>query len=610
MPDGSLLDLLPPASGRLEPAPRDEIIIDSFAGGGGASTGIWMALGRHPDVAINHDPEAVAMHAANHPTTRHYCQSVMAVDPREVAGGRPVGLLWASPDCKHFSKAKGGQPLDRNIRDLAWVVIHYAELVSPRVIMVENVEEFRTWGPLGSDGKPIKTQAGETFQKWVRALRRLGYRVEWREARASWWDAPTIRKRLLVIARRDGRPIVWPEPTRGAPSDPEVIAGRRKPHLTAAEHVIDWSLPMASIWSRPRPLAEATLRRVAHGLVRFAVEAERPFLVLCNHGGDGFRGQSVDEPMRTLTATRDAHGLVVPHVTLFRTGQLGHEVDQPLRTVTAGGTPQRAGSGITMGIAAAAIMSNNTNNVGAPVDSPLPTITTGPRNYLAAAWIPQHNTGLIGHDPRKPLSTIVGKGSTQGLAAAQLVKLRGTCRDGQALDEPAPTVTAGGGHVAVSAGLVKYFGAARDGQPVEEPLHTVSTKPRFALFGGAHAGPPMTEEERYGAWWVARFVEVYGPSRPLARAYPAEPVARPAWVEAAGAPITDVLLRMLEPRELFNAQGFPGDYVIDLDIDGRPLPKASQVRMCGNSVCPPFAAVHIAANVPELAATAPAEAAE
>jgi DNA (cytosine-5)-methyltransferase 1 len=524
----------------LRPARGAEIIVDSFAGGGGASTGIFQALGRHPDVAINHDPEAVAMHAANHPGTVHYCQSIYRADPRDVAAGRPVGLLWASPDCKHFSKAKGGQPLSRNIRDLAWVVVHYAERVAPRVIILENVEEFQDWGPLiakrGADGAalvkdgrpvmvPDPARRGETFRRWVGALRRLGYRVAWRELRACDYGAPTIRKRLFVIARRDELPIVWPTPTHGA----GLI-----PYRTAAD-IIDWSLPCPSIFLTreearvlrvKRPLEEATMRRIALGVKRFVLDAAEPFIVTCNHGGGGFRGRGLGESMHTITASRDADGLVVPVIA----GCGGR----------AGQSPPRPG--------------------GAPVG----TLTAKADQILisahvaqVAAFMAQHNTDMVGHSVRKPVSTIVGKGSTQALVAGHLARLKGTCRDGHPATAPLATLQAEGNHIfAVYSFLVKYYGTAI-GIALDEPVHTDTTKPRF----GVVTVPAL------GSDYV----------------------------------LADIGMRMLTPRERFRAQGFPDTYVIDVVHNGKVLTQDAQGRMCGNSVSPPLARALVGANVPELA---------
>lgn len=528
-----------------------EIIIDSFAGGGGASQGIFQALGRHPDVAINHDPEAVAMHAANHPDTVHYCQSVYRADPKDVAGGRPVGLLWASPDCKHFSKAKGGQPLKKNIRDLAWVVVTYAERVRPRVIILENVEEYRQWCdlipkldpstglPVLKDGMPVmvpdRTQIdadgnGATFKRWVAKLRRNGYRVEWRELRGCDYGAPTIRKRLYIIARRDGQPIVWPVPSHGAPDSPAVLSGQLQPWPTAARDVIDWSLPCPSIFLTPeearaigvrRPLADATMRRIALGVKRFVLDAARPFIVNLNHTAENypyFRGQDISAPLRTATVS-PGMALVAPFVSKFSENSIGTDAGKPIHTVMAGAA----------------------------------------RHALVTAFLAQHNTGVVGHDARKPVSTITATGTNQAVVAGHILRLKGTCRDGQPATEPLATLQAEGNHLfAVHSFIVKYYGSAV-GCDLEGPLHTDTTKPRFGLVTVPALGPD---------WALA-----------------------------------DIGMRMLTPRERFRAQGFPDSYVIDVVHNGKVLTQEAQGRLCGNSVCPDVAAALVGANVPELALT-------
>lgn len=275
-----------------------ELVVNLFAGGGGASTGIEEAIGRPVDIAINHAEDAVSLHKVNHPHTAHFCSDVFEIDPISVTHGRSVGLLWASPDCKHFSKAKGGKPVSNKIRSLAWVVVKWAEQVQPRIICLENVEEFQTWGPLGKDGKPCKKRKGQTFQRWVSALRGLGYNVEWKELRASDYGTPTIRKRFFLVARRDGQPIVWPQPTHGDPKRKETKAKGLKPWRTAAE-CIDWTLPCPSIFDRKKPLADNTLRRIAKGIVKYVIEAQEPFIVKFRFNSDG---SSIAEPMPTITA--------------------------------------------------------------------------------------------------------------------------------------------------------------------------------------------------------------------------------------------------------------------------------------------------------------------
>jgi DNA (cytosine-5)-methyltransferase 1 len=466
-----------------------ELVIDLFAGGGGASTGIEQAIGRHVDIAVNHDPAAVSLHQANHPQTQHFVSDVFEVDPLEVTDGQPVGLLWASPDCKHFSKAKGGKPVSKKIRGLAWVVVKWAKLVRPRVICLENVEEFQTWGPLAEDGRPCPKRKGSTFQRWVAQLRNLGYVVEWRELRACDFGAPTIRKRLFLVARRDGAPIVWPEKTHGA---------GLKPYRTAAE-CIDWSLPCPSIFTRERPPAEATMRRIAHGVMRYVVNSPRPFIVPVTHQGDN-RAHDSREPLRTVTsAKRGEFALCSPTIVGLahgdhaeRAGSRAHGAQEPVRTIHAGGGNHA--------LVAAFLAKHYGGNEGpgVAVDGPASTITTQDHHHLVEAR------------------------------------------------------TAGQHRDKVHALLTKYYGTDQDPQLLE-PLHTVTTKDRFGL------------------------VTVHGETYAIA----------------------DIGMRMLQPRELFRAQGFPESYVIDRGADGRGLSKADQVRMCGNSVCPPLARAIVEANYVE-----------
>ncbi|MGK8439051.1 DNA cytosine methyltransferase [Ectopseudomonas hydrolytica] len=551
---------------RIHPQPSFNfggLVIDNFAGGGGASTGIEMALGRPVDIAINHDPEAIAMHEINHPHTKHYCESVWEVDPREITGGRPVDLAWFSPDCKHFSKAKGGKPVKKEIRGLAWVAIRYAATVRPRVIMLENVEEFVTWGPL-AEGRPCPKNKGRTFNSFVNALRRHGYQVEWRELRANQFGAATIRKRLFLIARCDGMPIVWPEPTHLPAGSPEVKAKQAKPQRLAAD-IIDWSLPCPSIFTRKRPLAENTLRRIARGIQRYVIDNADPFLVKVNHGYDYFRGQPLDEPMQTIT-TKLGTGVVVPTLAPFiantrngeRAGQQPRvaSVEQPLWTVTAQGSQQA--------IIAPVITKFRTNDRGTSVEEPLPTVTANsfikrPGGAapigLVAALLAKHYGGneTPGWPLSKPISTLTTK-DHHHLVTSHMVKLRGTCRDGQPVTEPLHTITASGNHLGeVRAFLLKYYEHGT-GQSMTEPLHTITTKDRLGLV--------MVKGEPYQ--------------------------------------IVDIGMRMLEPHELYAAQGFPADYIHNRTLTNPKLPKDAQVRMCGNSVCPPVAAALVRANLVDV----------
>lgn len=420
------------------------LIIDCFAGGGGTSTGIEMATGRDVDIAINHDPDAITMHEANHPNTKHYCENVWEVDPLEATQGKHVTLAWFSPDCTHFSRAKGGTPVKKNIRGLAWVILRWAALTKPDVIMVENVPEFLTWGPI-KNGKPIKSKKGQTFQQWKSQLEALGYVVKHQELKACDYGAPTARKRLSIIMRRDGRPIVFPDGDYAPAGTLEVVAGLKKPYRTAAE-IIDWDIPCLSIFERKKPLAENTMRRIARGLKKFVIDNPEPFIVTVNHAGDMFRGQSIEEPLHTVTAV-DHNALVTSHLCILRNHEYGQDMREPLKT-----------------------------------------ICTSPGHFAE-----------------------------------------------------------------VRAFLIKYYGQGV-GQKVDEPLDTVVSKDRFGL----------------------------------------------VTVKGTDYMIIDIGMRMLTPRELFNAQGFPPDYKIDISVNGKPYSKAKQVARCGNAVPPPFAEALVRANLPEL----------
>lgn len=537
-----------------------ELIVDNFAGGGGASTGLERAFGRPVDIAINHDPEALAMHAANHPHTAHYCESVFDVDPAAITGNQPVGLVWLSPDCKHFSKAKGGKPVSKKIRGLAWIALRWAATVKPRVIMLENVEEFVTWGPLGADGRPCQKNRGRTFRSFVNALARHGYRVEHRELRACDFGAPTIRKRLFLVARRDGLPIVWPTPTHGDPKSAAVRAGALQPWRTAGTDVIDWSIPCPSIFERERPLKDATLRRIARGIMKFVVNSADPFVIhLTHHGAD--RAASINAPLATVTgANRGEQALVAAHITKFRANSTGSAADTPLHTVTAGGDCARpAGAAHAMGVVAATLIQTSYGERPgqAPrvpgLNKPLGTVVAqGVKHAAVTAFLAKHYGGH--ESPGASLNAAISTITTQDhhhLVTSNLVKLRGTSRDGQRTDEPLHTISAGGTHHAeVRAFLIKYYGEGGQWQGAREPLHTIPTRDRMGL------------------------VTIHG-----------EDYA-----------IFDIGMRMLTPRELARAQGFPDSYVLDPIVNGKPLSKSAQVRMIGNSVCPDVATALIRAN--------------
>ena len=604
-----------------------EIIVDNFAGGGGASTGIEMAIGRSVDIAINHDPNAIAMHTTNHPDTLHYCESVFDIDPVAATAGRPVGLAWFSPDCRHFSKAKGSKPVKKEIRGLAWIVLRWALQTRFRVGMLENVEEFKTWGPLNTaeDGKqhPDPARAGETFDAFVGMLTTgiainhpalieccevlgidvdgedakrlsagLGYTVEYRELRACDYGAPTIRKRFFMVMRCDGKPVTWPEATHGDPKSPAVQAGKLKPWRTAAE-CIDWSIPCPSIFERSRPLAENTLKRIARGIQRFVLDNPTPFIVKCNHTStktkyDCFRGQALDEPLQTITKTH-GYAIVQPHLVgtggseyqmrprplerpyhtlmtqsrtnlvcpvIARIGQTGfggdrmaYDATNPLTTVTSKAEHL---------LVAPVIARQFGNSVGHAADEPNGTITAGGggKSQLVSAFLAKHfggnysGAGVAMDEPAHTVTTT----DHHALVTSNLIKMRGT-NTGQPTDTPLQTVTAGGNHFGeVRAFLLKYYGNEKEGVDINDPMHTVVSRDRFGL----------------------------------------------VTVEGIDYQIVDIGMRMLQPHELYAAQGFPEWYIIDQDYRGVKYAKDKQVARCGNAVPPPFAEALVRANLPEM----------
>lgn len=539
---------------------EDDLIIDLFAGGGGASTGIEQAIGRHVDIAINHDPEAVALHQANHPQTLHYVSDVFEVDPVAVCDGRPVGMLWMSPDCKHFSKAKGGKPVNKKIRGLAWVGIKWAKLVRPRVIFLENVEEFQNWGPLGTDGRPCPLRKGRTFRRWKSTLENLGYVVDFKEDRACDLGTPTIRKRLFLVARCDGEPIVFPAATHGAPDSLPVKAKKLKPYRTAAE-CIDWETPCPSIFTRERPLADATLRRIAKGVMRYVVNAAEPYIVRIGHTGhgDGGKVRAIHDPLSTITS-KNEHLLIQPHITKYHGESSGSAGDEPFPTITANSFHKRPGGNPPMALVSTFLAKHygGHETPGTPMDKPISTITTQDHHHLVTAALVGVGGRAGQSRPRgaaEPTATITSKADT-AIVTSNLIKLRGTSKEGQSVAEPLHTISAQGLHHAeVRAFLIKYYGTDQDPQ-LAEPLHTVTTKHRFGLV--------MVKGEPYA--------------------------------------IVDIGMRMLSARELYRAQGFPESYIIERGGDGRILTKTAQVRMCGNSVCPPMAEAYVRANYREAPA--------
>ncbi len=436
-----------------------ELIVDNFAGGGGASTGIELATGYSVDIAINHDPEAIKMHKANHPNTKHYCENVWAVDPVKACKGHPVALAWFSPDCKHFSKAKGGKPKDKNIRGLAWVACRWAGLVRPRVIMLENVEEFKTWGPLNRRHHPIKGKQGRTFEKFVQQLNDLGYEVQFKELVAADYGAPTMRKRFFMIARSDGKPIVWPKPTHAPADSEEVKEGLLKPYVGAYTQ-IDFSRPCPSIFDTSeeikekygiravRPLAPKTMDRIARGLKKFVIDNPEPFIIQCNHGGER-RPNDIREPMPTITG-KHGYGIVEPALA-------------PIIDKAYGGSYRGNGS---------------------RVDDPIDTITTVDHNRLVVPTLIQYHSETAqgevrGQTIEDPIMTVDGS-NRYGLVTSFLSKFYKS-GIGQDEREPLHTITTSAGHFGeVRAFLIKYYGDAT-GQDIEKPLDTVTAKDRFGL---------------------------------------------------------------------------------------------------------------------------------
>ncbi len=466
-----------------------ELLVDNFAGGGGASTGIEMATGCSVDIAINHDPEAIRMHMANHPYTKHYCESVWNVDPIKICNGHPVGLAWFSPDCKHYSRARGGKPRDKNIRGLAWIACRWAGTVRPRVIILENVVEFTTWGPLNRSHHPIKKKEGTTFKKFISQLEKLGYAVDFKELVAADYGAPTMRKRFFLIARCDGKSIIWPEPTHALQNSKEVAAGVKQPYMGAYTQ-IDFSRPCPSIFDTSeeikekygiravRPLAENTMRRIARGVVKFILENPKPFIIQCNHGGSR-RPDDIDAPLPTITS-KHGYGIVSPILSPCH--------NDPKKIAVF--LHKYYGCGY--------------KGYGAAVDSPLPTITALDHNSIIATKLVR--AGESGEHSKE-----------------------------------------------VYAFLMKYYGTGT-GQSVECPIDTITSHDRFAI----------------------------------------------VQIEGMDYQIVDIGLRMLEPKELYGCQGFPDDYIIDRDCNGKPYSRAEQVKRCGNAVCPPVAEALVRANVPEL----------
>lgn len=582
----------------------DEIIVDNFAGGGGASTGIELATGRPVTIAVNHDPDAILMHKTNHPFTEHYRASVWDVDPYEVCRGRPVGLAWFSPDCKHFSKAKGGKPVNKNIRGLAWIVLRWAGTVRPRVIILENVEEFQTWGPVRR-GHPVKSKVGQTFHKWISQLRTLGYAVQWRELVAADYGAPTTRKRFFLIARCDGAPIVWPEPTHAPTDSREVLEGRKKPWRSAAE-IIDWSLPCPSIFdtreqirekyglSSQRPLRPNTMRRVIRGVDKFVIKNPEPFIVVVNHAGD-FRGQSADDPLKTVTA-KHGYGIVSPvmaPLTMHNNeNAIGTGITEPVNTITSSGA---GGHQMVITPTLAAIGQTGGGERGRKITEPTHTQVSKAEECLVTPALIQYQTerteNVRGQDVADPLMTI-DSSNRYGLVAASLVKYYGNDKHGQNIGDPLHTVTAKDHEGILAVHMVKMKGTNL-GSHMSEPVQTITA-------GGGHFGVVTSIVEKAEPDVDLRH---WPEIRDLLNTYCGYSLGPDDVIlfEIDGTDyfLADIGLRMLIPRELYMANGFPMDYKIERDYTGTIYPKTKQVARCGNAVPPPFATALVRANLPE-----------
>lgn len=550
----------------------DELIVDNFAGGGGASTGIELATGRPVDIAINHDPDAILMHKTNHPYTRHYCESVWDVNPKEICGGHPVGLMWLSPDCKHFSRAKGGKPVSKNVKGLAWIAVRWAATVKPRVIILENVPEFVTWGPL--DGNyPDPKKKGKTFNSFVNALRSYGYNVKWQELKACDYGAPTIRKRFFLIARCDGKPIVFPEPTHG---------NGKIPYRTAAE-CIDWSIPCKSIFGRKKSLADNTLRRIAKGLDKFTIKSDSPY-IMSNNTGNIPKG--INEPMPTVTTgnrnflctphianykfsnnpesitaplstetTINSHSVIVPSIQKYFGGIVGSEISEPLGTVTA----IDHNALLAPSLIQYHSETSHSEVRGQPLTAPIMTIDASPRYGLTSAHIVKYYSGDNYSAVNDPLATVTTR-ERHGLIESHLCILRNN-QDCKSLNEPLPTECTSAGHFAeIRTSIIKY--------PTESDFgHWAEIRELLNSYCGYHLADDEIllleiAEEKYF--------------------------------------IADIGMRMLEPRELYNAQGFPADYIIDHDYKGNAYSRTKQIARCGNAVPPPFAEALVRANLPEM----------
>lgn len=665
-------------------------IVDLFAGGGGVSSGIEQALGRSPDVAINHDEEAIAMHQINHPLTRHYRTDIFEVDPFEAVGDAPVALLWLSPDCTHHSVAKGGKPLDNKSRSLAWVGKKWAGKKRPDVIVLENVPAFEHWGRLvaqrgevGTDGKIIKSlwpnkpkrrgkacrrwqkgmtkqkpprgpvryddqgqqlkvadkrprYRGRTFRRFVKDLRDMGYVVDHRTLVAADYGVPTIRKRFFLIARCDGKPIVWPEQTHATPDDPRVLNGTLKPWRTAAE-CIDWSLPIPSVFpekgGRERPLADKSLRRVALGVHRFVLQAQQPFLVNLSHGGHDSRQKSVEEPLWTITGSGNGVSVVMPHIVPMNAENPTQSVKLPLGVITTGnrfyvGAPyivprysererqlprtqsvEAPASTITATANGQRLVAAFITEYHAPksasevrgtdVRLPVKTVDTSNRFWLAGVAIHQHNDGGLApehacYPVNRPVRSVVASGGRQGPVAAFIVQYNSTTF-AQSADEPNRTITATERFGPSVVHLYRDFGSSV-GRRVDAPLASQTTVVKDGLLVTRMDGG-LDAKKRQKAHLVYALMEKHCPQA-IEQLAPEDREERLInfYLNGVKCTVWDIGLRMFIPRELYKCQGFHSGYIIEFAFKGKKLAKDSQTRMCGNSVPPPLVSAIVGAQ--------------
>lgn len=573
----------------------DGLIIDNFAGGGGASTGIELALSRFVDYAINHDPDSIAMHRANHPNTIHLCEDVFAVNPVKLCAGRPVLLAWFSPDCKHFSKAKGGKPADKHIRGLAWVAIKWAKTVRPRIIMLENVEEFKTWGPLGEDGRPIKEKTGTTFAKFVKELENCGYKVEFRELVAADYGAPTKRKRFFLIARSDGEPISWPK----ADFFPREKCKPGQKTWRSAASIIDFSLPTKSIFNREKDLAEPTKRRIGRGLEKFILKSANPFIIPIGYGENKNqkpRVNDIGDPLMTVVSSTKQN-VVVPFLqdALFAKNESRRllKLEDPHPTVAAVGQHTE----LLESMLAPFMGLNNFADSGRDIQAPLATVTTNNKEvFLAPKLMPfiSKNFGGgfsgAGSDVKEPTPTITAVDHNR-LIVPVITDYKFS-NDGGRADEPLGTETTIRSHYLTSSYLTEYYGNSETAD-AGDPLPTVTSKDRHGLV--TVKLEKSVELANLGNWPLVReFINKYTTVKV------AEDQILILDVGGHDYFISDIGMRMLTPRELYDAQGFPHDYIIDKDFNGRSYPANKQVARCGNAVPPPFAEALVRANLGNL----------